>query len=64
MVPLATNIIFSDGYEDNVDNGDLIIHSGQGGNVHDKNKDQISDQDLTQGNEVVRYSCMKKQLVR
>lgn len=64
VVPLATNIVLSGGYEDNIDNGDVIIYSGQCGNAHDKNKKQISDQELTRGNQALRYSCMMKQPVR
>ena len=64
MVLLATNIIFYGGYEDNIDNGDVIIYSGQSGNDHDSSKKKIYDQQLTPGNEALRNSWIKKQPIR
>lgn len=64
LEPLATSIVFSGGYEDNIDNGDVIIYSGQGGNAHDRNKKQVCDQQLTPGNAALRNSWMKKQPLR
>ncbi|XP_058724116.1 histone-lysine N-methyltransferase family member SUVH9-like [Vicia villosa] len=46
--PLATSVIVSGGYEDDVDKGDVIIYSGHGG--QDKNLRQVFHQKLEGGN--------------
>jgi euchromatic histone-lysine N-methyltransferase len=64
MVPLATSIVVSGGYEDNIDNGDVIIYAGQGGKDHHGSKKQVYDQELTPGNAALWNSWRKKQPVR
>ncbi|CAJ2674201.1 histone-lysine N-methyltransferase family member SUVH9-like [Trifolium pratense] len=46
--PIATSVIVSGGYEDDVDQGDVIIYSGHGG--QDKNSRQVFHQKLEGGN--------------
>lgn len=46
--PIATSVIVSGGYEDDVDEGDVIIYSGHGG--QDKNSRQVFHQKLEGGN--------------
>ncbi|VFR01566.1 unnamed protein product [Cuscuta campestris] len=46
--PIATSVIVSGGYEDDMDSGDVIIYTGQGG--QDKNSRQCVSQKLGAGN--------------
>ncbi|TKY69122.1 Histone-lysine N-methyltransferase family member SUVH9 [Spatholobus suberectus] len=46
--PVATSVIVSGGYEDDVDEGDVIIYSGHGG--QDKHSKQVFHQKLEGGN--------------
>lgn len=46
--PIATSVIVSGGYEDDVDEGDVIIYSGHGG--QDKHSRQVFHQKLEGGN--------------
>ena len=46
--PIATSVIASGGYEDDVDGGDVIIYTGHGG--QDKHSRQCVDQKLEGGN--------------
>ncbi|KAK7407769.1 hypothetical protein VNO78_09835 [Psophocarpus tetragonolobus] len=46
--PIATSVIVSGGYEDDVDEGDVIIYSGHGG--QDKHSKQVFHQKLEGGN--------------
>ncbi|BAT98759.1 hypothetical protein LR48_Vigan06g138500 [Vigna angularis] len=46
--PIATSVIVSGGYEDDVDEGDVITYSGHGG--QDKNSRQVCHQKLEGGN--------------
>lgn len=39
----------SGGYEDDIDDGDVIVYTGQGGNDPDNGR-QVADQELTRGN--------------
>lgn len=48
--PLATCIVLSGQYEDDLDNADTITYTGQGGHDLLGNKKQISDQKLERGN--------------
>ncbi len=45
----ADSIVVSGGYEDDRDEGDLIIYTGQGGRDPNSGK-QVTDQTLTRGN--------------
>lgn len=44
----ADSLVISGGYEDDIDQGDIIIYTGQGG--QDPKKNQIKDQTLERGN--------------
>ncbi|KAL3844137.1 hypothetical protein ACJIZ3_001540 [Penstemon smallii] len=48
-VPVATSIVASGGYADDMENADVLIYSGQGGNVIGKKK-EAEDQKLERGN--------------
>ncbi|KAL0312020.1 UNVERIFIED_CONTAM: Histone-lysine N-methyltransferase, H3 lysine-9 specific SUVH5 [Sesamum radiatum] len=52
-VPVATSIVSSGAYADDVENADVLIYSGQGGNVVGKVK-QPEDQKLERGNLALR----------
>ncbi|KAL9327317.1 hypothetical protein ACSQ67_007962 [Phaseolus vulgaris] len=47
--PIATSVIVSGGYEDDLDNGEVIIYTGQGGQEKNSSR-QIADQKLESGN--------------
>ncbi|MGO1049495.1 YDG/SRA domain-containing protein [Crossiella sp. CA198] len=49
----AESIVVSGGYEDDVDLGDIIIYTGEGGNENGK---QVADQKMTKGNAALRTS--------
>jgi putative restriction endonuclease len=49
IAPKGYSIVLSGGYEDDVDDGDAIIYTGQGGRDQNTGK-QIADQELTRGN--------------
>ncbi|XP_051141868.1 histone-lysine N-methyltransferase, H3 lysine-9 specific SUVH4 [Andrographis paniculata] len=49
-LPITTSIVLSGQYEDNLDNLDRIVYTGQGGNDLLGNKRQIKDQVLERGN--------------
>lgn len=52
----AESIVLSGGYEDDLDLGDEIVYTGQGGN--DLNtRGQVADQELTRGNAALKTSC-------
>jgi [histone H3]-lysine9 N-trimethyltransferase EHMT len=57
MFPLATCIVLSGQYEDDLDNADTITYTGQGGHDLLGNKKQISDQKLERGNLALKV-CM------
>jgi putative restriction endonuclease len=59
----AESIVLSGGYEDDVDEWDRIIYTGQGGNDPDT-KSQIADQELTRGNLALVTSCLEELPVR
>lgn len=49
-LPLALSIVLSGQYEDDLDNSEDIVYTGQGGNNLLGDKRQISDQVLERGN--------------
>lgn len=61
--PVAVSIVSSGGYEDNVEDGDVLIYSGQGGNIYRKDK-QIIDQKLERGNLALEKSLHRGNEVR
>ncbi|XP_057950290.1 histone-lysine N-methyltransferase, H3 lysine-9 specific SUVH1-like [Malania oleifera] len=61
--PLAVSIVSSGGYEDNVEDGDVLVYSGQGGNVYGRDK-QIEDQKLERGNLALEKSLHRANEVR
>lgn len=62
---LAISIVSSGGYEDNVDDGDVLIYSGQGGNIYRKDKfANITDQKLERGNLALEKSLHRGNHVR
>uniref|UniRef100_A0A7N0UPE8 Uncharacterized protein n=1 Tax=Kalanchoe fedtschenkoi TaxID=63787 RepID=A0A7N0UPE8_KALFE len=54
--PLAVAIVISGQYEDDVDNCEEVVYTGQGGNNLLGNKRQVKDQDLTRGNLALKNS--------
>ncbi|KAI3468262.1 hypothetical protein Pfo_024925 [Paulownia fortunei] len=62
-VPVATSIVASGAYADDLENADVLIYSGQGGNVIGKSK-QPEDQKLERGNLALRNSISAQTPVR
>ncbi|KAI5081409.1 hypothetical protein GOP47_0004592 [Adiantum capillus-veneris] len=62
--PLATSIVSSGGYEDDRDDGNTLIYSGQGGNNIKGTKKQESNQELVRGNLALTNSMKEKTPVR
>ncbi|XP_052175123.1 histone-lysine N-methyltransferase, H3 lysine-9 specific SUVH1-like [Diospyros lotus] len=63
--PVAVSIVSSGGYEDNVEDGDVLIYSGQGGNIYRKDKDvMFRDQKLERGNLALEKSLRRGNEVR
>ncbi|KAF8398172.1 hypothetical protein HHK36_017098 [Tetracentron sinense] len=63
--PVALSIVSSGAYEDNADDGDVLIYSGQGGNINNNKKDkQIVDQKLERGNLALERSLRRANEVR
>ncbi|CAL0311638.1 unnamed protein product [Lupinus luteus] len=60
---LATSIVASGGYADEVDNSDVLIYTGQGGNVMSPDKEP-EDQKLERGNLALKNSSEVKNPVR
>jgi euchromatic histone-lysine N-methyltransferase len=60
---LATSIVASGGYYDELDNTDVLIYTGQGGNVMSNDKDP-EDQKLERGNLALKNSSEEKNPVR
>ena len=50
----ACSIVLSGGYEDDIDDLEYILYTGQGG--QDKSKRQLSDQEFTRGNKGLQLS--------
>ncbi|XWS57188.1 hypothetical protein CRYUN_Cryun09bG0152000 [Craigia yunnanensis] len=61
--PVAVSIVSSGGYEDNSEDGDVLIYSGQGGNVYKKGM-KITDQKLERGNLALEKSLHRGNEVR
>ncbi|GLT88023.1 hypothetical protein SLE2022_060680 [Rubroshorea leprosula] len=61
--PVAVSIVSSGGYEDNVEDGDVLIYSGQGGNLNLKDK-EATDQKLVRGNLALEKSLHRGNEVR
>ncbi|CAJ1917330.1 unnamed protein product [Sphenostylis stenocarpa] len=59
--PLAVSIVSSGGYEDDVEDGDVLVYSGQGGVNRDKG---ASDQKLERGNLALENSYKRGNEVR
>lgn len=59
----ADSIVVSGGYEDDVDFGDVILYTGQGGN-DPLTKKQVCDQDLNRGNRGLALSLLEGLPVR
>ncbi|CAK9183689.1 unnamed protein product [Ilex paraguariensis] len=57
--PLATSIILSGQYEDDLDNCEDVVYTGQGGNNLRGNKRQIQDQVMKRGNLGLK-NCMEQ----
>tara|TARA_Y100000816_G_C26029742_1_gene539004 strand:+ start:48 stop:1178 length:1131 start_codon:yes stop_codon:yes gene_type:complete len=53
----ASSIVLSGGYEDDIDEWNNIIYTGQGGQNRPGGRKQIADQEFTKGNEGLRISC-------
>ncbi|XP_004511737.1 histone-lysine N-methyltransferase, H3 lysine-9 specific SUVH3 [Cicer arietinum] len=60
---LATSIVASGGYADELDNSDVLIYTGQGGNVMTTGKEP-EDQKLERGNLALKNSSEEKNPVR
>jgi putative restriction endonuclease len=58
----ADSLVISGGYEDDIDQGDVIIYTGQGG--QDQKKNQIKDQTLERGNAALVVSQLRGLPVR
>lgn len=61
--PLAVSIVSSGGYDDDADDADILIYTGQGGNVNKKDK-QVADQKLERGNLALDRSYHRANEVR
>jgi hypothetical protein len=59
----ADSIVLSGGYEDDEDDGDVIVYTGHGGNDPDSGK-QVADQELTRQNRALATSCERRLPVR
>ncbi|XP_075476616.1 LOW QUALITY PROTEIN: uncharacterized protein LOC142517963 [Primulina tabacum] len=60
---VATSIVASGAYADDMESGDILIYSGQGGNVVEKDKEP-EDQKLEKGNLALKNSISAKTPVR
>ncbi|XP_039024888.1 histone-lysine N-methyltransferase, H3 lysine-9 specific SUVH1-like [Hibiscus syriacus] len=61
--PVAVSIVSSGGYGDNSDDGDVLVYSGQGGNVNNRGM-EITDQKLERGNLALEKSLHRGNEVR
>ena len=59
----AVSIVLSGVYEDDEDNGDVVVYTGQGGRNPDSGQ-QVADQDLVKGNLALAVSCRRELPVR
>lgn len=62
--PIATSIVLSGIYEDDLDNSEDVVYTGQGGNDLLGNKHQISDQVMLRGNLALKNSMSQSKPVR
>lgn len=62
--PIAVSIVLSGQYEDDLDNSDDVIYTGQGGNDLLGNKSQIADQVMKRGNLTLKNNIDQKVPVR
>ncbi|KAI3976169.1 hypothetical protein MKX01_022091 [Papaver californicum] len=62
--PIAISIVLSGQYEDDLDNSDDVIYTGQGGNDLLGNKSQIADQVMKRGNLALKNNIGQKVPVR
>ncbi|KAF7828478.1 histone-lysine N-methyltransferase, H3 lysine-9 specific SUVH6-like [Senna tora] len=60
---LATSVVSSGGYADELDNSDVLIYTGQGGSML-KNDKEPEDQKLERGNLALKNSIVEKNPVR
>ncbi|KZV42046.1 histone-lysine N-methyltransferase, H3 lysine-9 specific SUVH4 [Dorcoceras hygrometricum] len=63
--PITVSIVLSGQYEDDLDNCEEIVYTGQGGNNLLGDKRQISDQEMARGNLGLKasiYNCMHNKL--
>ncbi|KAG9151150.1 hypothetical protein Leryth_002723 [Lithospermum erythrorhizon] len=60
---LAISVVASGAYADDMENPEVLIYSGQGGNIVDKNKNP-EDQKLVRGNLALKNSIKERNLVR
>ncbi|KAJ7949437.1 histone-lysine N-methyltransferase, H3 lysine-9 specific SUVH1-like [Quillaja saponaria] len=61
--PVALSIVSSGGYDDDTDDSDILIYSGQGGNFNKKDM-QVADQKLERGNLALERSLRRNNEVR
>ncbi|KAL7163623.1 hypothetical protein ACSBR2_039692 [Camellia fascicularis] len=61
---IATSIVASGGYADDLDNPDVLIYFGHGGNITGRDKQQPKDQKLERGNLALKNSISAKNPVR
>lgn len=64
LVSIALSIVVSGGYEDDVDEGETLIYTGEGGNDWNRSKRQCEDQKLVGGNMALRNSYFRRNSVR
>lgn len=57
--PLAVAIVLSGVYEDDLDNSEDVVYTGQGGNNLLGNKRQVGDQVLARGNLALKVSTSR-----
>lgn len=63
-LPIAVSIVMSGGYEDDVDNSEDVVYTGQGGNDLLSTRKQVKDQKMEKGNLALKNSMKCKQPVR
>lgn len=61
---VAVSIVSSGGYEDNVEDGDVLVYSGQGGNLNNVRDKEVTDQKLERGNLALEKSLHRGNEVR
>uniref|UniRef100_A0A7I4F1F0 Uncharacterized protein n=1 Tax=Physcomitrium patens TaxID=3218 RepID=A0A7I4F1F0_PHYPA len=63
-LPIAVSIVMSGGYEDDVDNSEDMVYTGQGGNDLLSTRRQIKDQKMEKGNLALKNSMKCRLPVR